>query len=149
MKAQVTGPGTAAGTSGNRTARPGGNRVPPLRGNRYPGPPTTTNTKEINTTMTITPLNSRNSKPTGPAALEERLTTFGLHALIKIAAAAVTTDRGIALQVATTITALPFDENVNEDQLAPALDRLATLAAAQAAQLRDAPGEGHPGVRRT
>ena len=102
----------------------------------------TINKKETNTTMNITPLNSRNSKPNRPVALEDRLAQLGLTALHIVAAALVTTNRGIALQVATTITALPYDENAPDDQQAEALERLATLATTEAAKLRGTPGEG-------
>jgi len=109
----------------------------------------TINKKETNTTMNITPLNSRNSKPNRPVALEDRLAQLGLTALHIVAAALVTTNRGIALQVATTITALPYDENAPDDQQADALDRLATLATTEAAKLRGTTTEatqgGHPG----
>jgi len=86
--------------------------------------------------MNITTLNSRNSRPNGPAALEERLAAFGRLALLKTAGALVTTDRGVALLAGTTLAALPFDEHAGDDEVAEALDRLASMATVVACELR-------------
>jgi len=97
---------------------------------------TTVNTKEINTTMNITSLPNRNPRPNGPDALDDRLRAFGTNALLKIAAGLMTTNRGTAVQVSSTVSSMSYCENVNDEQLADALDALAATATAEAATLR-------------
>lgn len=80
--------------------------------------------------------NSTHSRPNGAAALEDRLTGFGRLALLKTAGALVTEDRGVALQVGTSLAALPVDTSLDADLVAGALESLASLATVEAAALR-------------
>jgi len=86
--------------------------------------------------MNITQLPTKTIRPNGADALEDRLRTFGKVALLKIAAGLMTTNRGTAVQVSSTVSSMSYCENVNDENLADALDALAATATAQATELR-------------